>query len=114
MKIQEFIRDQLKKRLDATGCLVIYDSDGGYADCAAELAGRFYWGARFVFGATVLPSPSVIVAPRLAPACWGAFSTLLAHSARCMARSQGCPNAPRGMDMGMTQGICKETARSIA
>jgi hypothetical protein len=38
MKIQEFIRDQFKRRLDATGCLVIYDGEGRYRQCAADLA----------------------------------------------------------------------------
>jgi hypothetical protein len=38
MKIQEFIRDQFKRRLDAGGCLVIYDGEGRYRECASDLA----------------------------------------------------------------------------
>lgn len=38
MKISEFIRDQFKRRLDACGCVVVYDSEGRYRDCAADLA----------------------------------------------------------------------------
>jgi PglZ domain len=38
MKIQEFIRDQFKKRLDSGGCLVVYDAEGCYRECAADLA----------------------------------------------------------------------------
>ena len=39
MKIKEFIRDQFQKRLDASGCLVIYDGEGRYRECASDLAG---------------------------------------------------------------------------
>lgn len=39
MKIHEFIRDQFKRRLDAGGCLVIYDGEGRYRKSAADLAG---------------------------------------------------------------------------
>ena len=39
MKLRDFIRDQFKRRLEATGCLVIYDGDGRYGECAADLAG---------------------------------------------------------------------------
>jgi PglZ domain len=39
MKVREFIRDQFKRRLDAGGCLVIYDGEGRYRECAADLAG---------------------------------------------------------------------------
>ena len=40
MKIQEFIRDQFKRRLDVGGCLVIYDGEGRYRECALALAGE--------------------------------------------------------------------------
>jgi len=30
MRLRDFIREQFKKRLDATGCLVIYDGEGRY------------------------------------------------------------------------------------
>jgi hypothetical protein len=39
MKVREFIRDQFKRRLDAGGCLVIYDGEGRYRESAADLAG---------------------------------------------------------------------------
>ena len=38
MKLREFIRDQFKRRLEAGGCLVIYDGEGRYRECAADLA----------------------------------------------------------------------------
>jgi len=38
MKLRDFIRDQFKRRLDAGGGLVIYDGDGRYRECAADLA----------------------------------------------------------------------------
>jgi hypothetical protein len=38
MKLRDFIRDQFKRRLDAGGCLVIYDGEGRYRECAADLA----------------------------------------------------------------------------
>ena len=38
MKIREFIRDQFRRRLDAGGCLVIYDGAGRYRECASDLA----------------------------------------------------------------------------
>ncbi len=40
MKLWDFIRDQFKRRLDAGGCLVIYDREGRYRDCALALAGE--------------------------------------------------------------------------
>ena len=40
MKIQELIRDQFKKRLEAGACLVIYDGEGRYRECALALAGE--------------------------------------------------------------------------
>jgi hypothetical protein len=38
MKVRDFIRDQFKKRLDAAGCLVVYDGERRYRECAAALA----------------------------------------------------------------------------
>ena len=40
MKIREFIRDQFKRRLDAAGCLVVYDGERRYRDCVLALAGE--------------------------------------------------------------------------
>ena len=39
MKLRNFIRDQFKRRLDAGGCLVIYDGEGRYRD-SVLLGGR--------------------------------------------------------------------------
>ena len=38
MTIQEFITDHFKSRLAACSCLVIYDAEGRYRECAAALA----------------------------------------------------------------------------
>jgi hypothetical protein len=38
MTTREFIRDLFKRRLDAAGCLVVYDRDGRYRECARALA----------------------------------------------------------------------------
>jgi len=38
MKIQEFIRDQFKRRLDAHCCFVIYNGERCYRECASDLA----------------------------------------------------------------------------
>jgi hypothetical protein len=38
MNVRDFIRDQFKRRLNAGGCLVIYDGQGRYRECAADLA----------------------------------------------------------------------------
>jgi PglZ domain len=40
MKIREYIQDQFKKRLEASGSLVIYDGEGRYRECALALAGE--------------------------------------------------------------------------
>lgn len=40
MHIRDFIRDQFKKRLDASGCLVIYDPEARYRECALALIGE--------------------------------------------------------------------------
>ena len=37
MKLRDFIRDQFKRRLEAGGCLVIYDAEGRYRECASDL-----------------------------------------------------------------------------
>ena len=38
MRVRDFIRDQFKKRLDAAGCLVVYDREGRYRECVMALA----------------------------------------------------------------------------
>jgi len=40
MRIREFIRDQFKRRLDAAGCLVVYDGERRYRECLLALAGE--------------------------------------------------------------------------
>ena len=40
MRIRDFIRDQFKKRLDAAGCLVVYDGERRYRECVLALAGE--------------------------------------------------------------------------
>ena len=40
MRIRDFVRDQLKKRLDAAGCLVAYDGERRYRECMLALAGE--------------------------------------------------------------------------
>ena len=32
MKLRDFIRDQFKRRLEVSGCLVIYDGEGCYRE----------------------------------------------------------------------------------
>ncbi|MBM3841525.1 MAG: hypothetical protein FJ398_26995, partial [Verrucomicrobia bacterium] len=48
MRIREFIRDQFKKRLDAAGCLVVYDGERRYRECVLGLAGETCLVVRFV------------------------------------------------------------------
>ena len=37
MKLRDFVRDQFQKRLNTAACLVIYDREGRYRDCALTL-----------------------------------------------------------------------------
>jgi hypothetical protein len=40
MRLRDFNREQFKKRLDATGCLVIYDGEGHLCDRQRYLCRR--------------------------------------------------------------------------
>ncbi len=40
MKIREFVQDHLRTKMESTGCLVIYDGDGRYRECALALVGE--------------------------------------------------------------------------
>jgi hypothetical protein len=44
MKIRDFIRDQFKRHMDSTGCLVVYDGEGRHRDCVLALSGEACFG----------------------------------------------------------------------